>query len=194
MNLRIATGAILVGTTLILHAGGAFADEQAANRTSMFNEQWLDTVVSIEQLQPERKPDGTVTRDSSGKVKQPLIPIGTGFIVETTNKHLVLITARHVVVDSAHSKPQVKKNLLYRINQQDGPAYLLEDLQLQENGRGEWFLSATHDVACRFLEWKLTSKFRAITQDKFLPKAQLQTAANLLVLGFPPRVTFGRES
>jgi trypsin-like peptidase len=162
---------------VVLHSQIASADEVSANRTSMFNEQWLDTVVSVEQLASHKQPDGTTKMVSA--------PIGTGFIVETKNKHLVLITARHVVTDDADSKLLTKKNLLYRINQQEGPAYLLEDRQLEENGRGNWFLSTTHDLACRFLEWKTTSKFRAITQDKFLPKIKLQTGANLLVLGFP---------
>ena len=162
---------------VVLHFQIASADELSANSTSMFNEQWLDTVVSVEQLTPQKQPDGTI-----GMVPAP---IGTGFIVETKNKHLVLITARHVVTDVVDSKPQIRRNLLYRINQQEGPAYLLNDLELEETGRGNWFLSTTHDLASRFLRWKATSKFRAITQDKFLPKSKLQTGANLLVLGFP---------
>lgn len=160
-----------------LHSNTAWADELPPSRTSMFNEHWLDTVVSVEQLAPKEQPDGTT--------RMVPTPIGTGFIVETKNKHLVLITAKHVVADVADSKPQTRKNLLYRINQQEGPAYLLEDRQLEENGRGNWFLSASHDVACRFLEWRTTSKLKAISQDKFLPKTKLQTGANLLVLGFP---------
>jgi hypothetical protein len=155
----------------------AWADELSPNKTSMFNEQWLDTVVSIEQPAQQKQPDGTT--------KPIPTPIGTGFMVETKNKHVVLITAKHVVSDIVDSKQQARKNLLYRINQQEGSAYLLEDLQLEEKGRGKWFFSATHDVACRFLEWKETSKFRTIALDKFLPRAKLQTGANLLVLGFP---------
>ncbi len=160
-----------------LHFHTASADELSPNRTSMFDEQWLDTVVSIEQLAPQKQPDGTIR----------MVPTSfeTGFIVQTKNKHLVLVTARHVVTDVVDSKQQPRKNLHYRINQQEGPAYLLTDLQLEENGRGNWFLSTTHDLACRFLEWEKTSKFRAITQGKFLPKIKLQTGANLLVLGFP---------
>ena len=160
-----------------LHFHTVWADELTPSRTSMFNEQWLDTVVSIEQLAQQKQPDGTT--------KMVPTPIGTGFMVQTKNKHVVLITAKHVVSDIVDSKQQARRNLLYRINQQEGSAYLLEDLQLEEKGRGKWFLSATHDVACRFLEWKETSKFRTMTLDKFLPRAKLQTGANLLILGFP---------
>jgi hypothetical protein len=180
MNIKLLGGAataILFGATLIPYVDTTFADEHAADRTSMFSEQWLDTVVSVEQLTSQKQPDGTI--------KMVPAPIGTGFIVETKNQHLVLVTAKHVVTDFADSNQRIRKNLLYRINQREGPAYLLEDLQLEEKGRGNWFLSTTHDVACRFLDWKATSKFRVVTQDKFLPKTQLQTGANLLVLGFP---------
>ena len=167
----------LITINVDLHFHTAWANEPSPNRTSMFNEQWLDTVVSIEQLAQQKQPDGTT--------KMVPTPIGTGFMVETTNKHVVLITAKHVVIDVVDSKQQARKNLLYRINQQEGPAYLLKDVQLEENGRGKWFLSASHDVACRFLEWRETSKFKTMTLDKFLPRAKLQTGANLLVLGFP---------
>jgi hypothetical protein len=160
-----------------LHLHTAWAEEISPNRTSMFNEQWLDTVVSIEQFPLQEK--------SHGKLEMVPAPIGTGFIVETKNKHLVLITAKHVVTDVVDSKLQIRKSLLYRFNQQEGPAYLVKDLELEENGRGNWFLSTTHDLACRFLKQKATSKLRAITQDKFLPKTKLQTGANLLILRFP---------
>ncbi len=185
MNLQISTGVILASVALILHAGNVIAGEQEVGKTSMFNEQWLDTVVSIEQLQPQLNPDGSIVQNSDGKVSLVPEPIGTGFIVETTNKHLALITAKHVVAAAATSTGPAKQNLLYRINQQEGPAYLLHDVQLEQNGFGKWFLSTTDDVACRFLEWKTTSKFRSIPQDKFIPRKTLQTGADLLILGFP---------
>lgn len=184
-RLRIAAALILFSATLMFSAGSTRADEAPGNETSMFSQQWLDTVVSIEQLQPALKEDGTVVRDPDGKVKLVPIPIGTGFIVETANKHLVLITAKHVVADPADSTRPVNDNLVYRINQQEGSAYLLKDLQLEEKGYGKWFLSKTHDVACRFIELEAISKHRIITPDKFLPTIQLHTGANLLVLGFP---------
>lgn len=182
---RIAATFILLSATLMFYAGSTRADETPGNETSMFSQQWLDTVVSIEQLQPALKEDGTVIQDSNGKVKLVPFPIGTGFIAQTTNKHLVLITAKHVIADPANSTNPAKDNLVYRINQQEGSAYLLKDLQLEEKGYGKWFLSKTHDVACRFIEREPISKFRAITSSKFLPTIQLHTGANLLVLGFP---------
>jgi len=184
-RLRITAALILFSSTLMFSAGSTRADDAPGKETSMFSQQWLDTVVSIEQLQPALKEDGTVVRDPDGKVTLVPIPIGTGFIVETTNKHLVLITAKHVVADPADSTRPVSDNLVYRMNQQEGSAYLLKDLQFEQKGYGKWFLSKTHDVACRFIELEAISKHRVITLDKFLPTRQLHTGANLLVLGFP---------
>ena len=56
-----------------LHFHTVLADELSPSRTSMFNEQWLDTVVSIEQLAQQKQPDGTT--------KMVPTPIGTGFMV-----------------------------------------------------------------------------------------------------------------
>jgi hypothetical protein len=179
MNLQIAASA-----ALILYTGTVCADEQkSSDKTSMFNEQWLDTIVSIEQLRPQLNPDGSVVQNSDGKIV--LAPIGTGFIVITANKHLVLVTAKHVGATSETPVGLEKQNLAYRINQQEGPAHLQYNKQLEQSGLGNWFLSTTADVACRFLARETTSKFRVISQDKFMPRATLQVGADLLILGFP---------
>lgn len=186
MNLQIAASAMIASTALILYTGTVCADEQkVSNKTSMFNEQWLDTIVSIEQLRPQLNPDGSVVQSSDGRIVQAPMPIGTGFIVKTNNKHLVLITAKHVVATSETPSKSEKPNLVYRINQQEGPAYLQYDKQLEQNGLGNWFLSTTADVACRFLAWEINSKFRAISPDMFMPRTMLQAGADLLILGFP---------
>lgn len=159
------------------------AVEPPPKKTSMFNERWLDAVVSVEQLAPQRQPDRSIKINPA--------PIGTGFIVQTKNKHLVLVTAKHVATEyaateAADSQLQVKKDLRYRLNEKEGPAYLINDQELEKKGLGKWFLSNKHDIACRFLEWKETSKFAVITQADFLQRADLQVGAQLLVLGFPP--------
>src|ERR1035438_2983446 len=65
----------------VLFGIGAFAED---GHTSMFNSAWLKSVVSIEQLD-------TPTNSH---------PIGTGFILLSTNNHLILVTAKHVVLNA----------------------------------------------------------------------------------------------
>lgn len=186
MNIPGAVSVMIASAAVILFTGTLSADEQKiSDKTSMFNEQWLDTIVSIEQLRPRLNPDGSVVQSSDGQIVLVPTPIGTGFIVKTANKHLVLVTAKHVVAASETPIGPEKQNLVYRINQQEGPAYLQYNKQLEESGLGHWFLSTTADVACRFLAWETTSKFRVILQDKFMPRTMLQAGADLLILGFP---------
>lgn len=186
----IAITIILLASTLIAHANSASADKQSPARTSPFNEKWLDTVVSIEQLQPDHSLDGAIVRNQDGTIKLIPKPIGTGFIVKTRSNHLVLITAKHVVVDLTldevgNSKVNTKNRLRYRLNQVEGPAYLIKDEELISKELGPWFMATKNDVAVRFLEWKETARFSVISQADFIPKADLQVGANLLVLGFP---------
>lgn len=185
MNLSLlgkAANAVLFGTTLLFSFSNTFAGDQSAKRTSMFNERWLDAVVSLEQLKQQLQSDGTAIF--------LLSPTGTGFIVETQGKHLVLVTAKHVVTElitTETGSPELKarKGLRYRLNQKEGPAYLIDDQELQTKGLGPWFFATNNDVAIRFLQWKETAKFAVITQADFIQRADLQVGANLLVLGFP---------
>lgn len=180
------TIALLLGSMCLMHlTGTSFADEKTANSTSMFNQQWLDTVISIEQMQPERDKNGKVVKSPTGEDKLIPAPIGTGFVVKTKNKNLVLVTAKHVVHEETGSSLQSKKGLVYRFNQRAGPANIIHDKDLEAKGRGSWFLSTSSDVACRFFEQSDSLHFRSIPIHMFLPLAQIQTGADLLVLGFP---------
>jgi hypothetical protein len=101
-------------------------------RTSQFDQQWLDTVVSIERL-----PDGTKE-----------VPVGTGFIVKTAHNQLHLVTAKHVVQDD---KGRLLSDLAYRLNRAAGSSQLLRDADLVKAGAGARFDAPQDDLAVRFV-------------------------------------------
>ena len=67
--------------------------------TAVFYQNWLKALVSIEISKDQDKPK----------------PIATGFLVGTPNKHIALVTAKHVVYED-HGKGPLKNNLAYRLN------------------------------------------------------------------------------
>jgi hypothetical protein len=142
-----------------------FAGE-APERTSVFNERWLDAVVSIE-----------LTSEAGGPR-----PIGTGFLLETQRQHILLVTAKHLILESTGV---AKVGLAYRLNETGGISTLVADEALQKEGLGKWFISEKEDVACRFLAWRETSKIATIPLDTLLPQSKLQPGAQLVILGFP---------
>lgn len=173
---------ILSTVTSVFLAPNAFSEENPSRATSMFNERWLDAVVSVEQAKPVRKPDGSTEIVTN--------PIGTGFLIETENKHLALVTAKHVVselIEGEQGLPELRtrKGLRYRLNQNEGSAYLIEDQELQEGGLGGWFVAEGNDVALRFLKWKEKTRFARIRDVDFIPRKDLRVGASLLILGFP---------
>lgn len=120
---------ILSATAPFFLASNSFPEEKSSRKTSMFNENWLDAVVSVEQSKAQRNPDGPT--------KIVINPIGTGFLVETENKHLVLVTAKHVVADLVENDQgipdlKIRNGLRYRLNQNEGSAYLIDDQELKK--------------------------------------------------------------
>jgi hypothetical protein len=177
---------VLLLLPLIAFPVGSLATESAEplKRTSAFNEQWLDTVVSIEQkLTPEK------IRQIPLQEKQKIIeaggytPVGTGFVVQTEGKRMVLVTAGHVIQDGSTTQPL--EGLGYRFNEQQGASKIFPDTDFEQRDLGRWFISATHDVACRFIGRSRTSRLVAIPHNMLLPQEQLQAGASLLILGFP---------
>ena len=135
--------------------------------TSFFNENWLKSIVSIE-----------IVDDSLRG-----IPIGTGFIITTTNKHLALITAKHVIIDDSG---KVIKNLAYRLNKNDSTSILIPDFLIPKEYAGEgWFLSEHADVACRFVIILDNSDTKSISINFILRENELKTTTPILVPGFP---------
>ena len=138
----------------------------ALESTTFFNQQWLKSVVSIEQ---EREPD---------KNK----PIGTGFLIMSRQKKTLLVTAKHVILSD---KNKIKPNLLYRINRVAQKSYLVKETFVQKMGGGDWFLANDSDVAVRFLFHQKDSDIIHIPLDALIQKDYVQAGTPALILGFP---------
>lgn len=139
----------------------------AREATTFFNQQWLKSVVSIEQ---------------GAKHKKEFRPIGTGFLVQSHNKSVILVTAKHVVVDE---EGKIKNNLVYRLNLKNGESYVVHEDFLQKDGVDTWFLSNKSDVAVRFLLKRKESDLLTIPLTMFIDKDHIQPGTPALILGFP---------
>lgn len=159
---RLLAG-ILAIALLALHSHGLHAQPQ---RTSQLDQQWLDTVVSIERLSAE----GRET------------PVGTGFIVASSRNHLMLISARHVVTDA---EGRLLGDLAYRLNRPGGASLLIRDTDLMHAGGGHWFVSQQDDIAARFLPVLAGASIKAIPLERFVDEAQVKAGTPLAALGFP---------
>jgi hypothetical protein len=65
--------------------------EGQAERTSLFNELWLDAVISIERRLP---PEEWQEED---KIFSGYRALGVGFLVQTAHQHILQATAKHVI-------------------------------------------------------------------------------------------------
>jgi hypothetical protein len=148
----------------VLPGGTASADQTSGKQlTTSFNSGWLDTVASIE------------IQDANQKRQS----IGTGFLVETPNKHVALVTAKHVI---ARAFPTGAR-LVYRLTTQEGiPLELWED-ELSKIAGG-WVQSSL-DLALRLLPSPKGTKITPLTAAHFIPQDTLTAGAPLFILGFP---------
>jgi S1-C subfamily serine protease len=159
--LQIVAGALVVG-----FASPCMSQSNPpVVRTSQLDQQWLDTVVSIERL-------------VAGKE----VPIGTGFVVMSTRNHLILVTARHVVRDA---DGKLFDNLAYRVNRIGSSSLLLRDADIVQQGKGSWFVSQHDDVAVRFLPNDQGASIKAIPLDFFITEPQVEAGTPLTAFGFP---------
>jgi hypothetical protein len=136
--------------------------------TSVFNQQWLKALVSIEICKDPNKPE----------------PYGTGFLVNTPNKHIALITAKHLVF-ADQGKGRLVPNLAYRLNDKKERSSLILDRDATIFTKSGWIKSGKFDVACRLIVRKDTTDFITIPYSAFLPVKQLQAGAPLFIIGFP---------
>lgn len=163
-KIKLFGSLVILILALIVTKVGAFA--QMGKVTSSFNERWLDAVISIEMEEP------------SGNIR----PIGTGFLVLTLQKHLLLYTAAHVIQDK---DKKVLSGLRYRRTDIEGASAVITEELLQSTG-GPWFFSKHNDIACRFVGWPVdVPDAKGIPLSDALEAAQLNTGAPLIVLGFP---------
>lgn len=169
MNIRTFHKTLVVSATFSLVFPAiclAQTAPQTAVRTSQLDQQWLETVVSIEHVQEPNKE----------------LPIGTGFVVASSRKHLILMTAKHVVIDS---NGKLRNDLVYRVNHAGGGTQLLRDTELAKNGGSTWFISDQHDLAVRFLPIVKGVAVKAIPLDRFMQESQVEAGTPLAALGFP---------
>lgn len=145
---------------------------QKMKLTSNFNQNWLKSIISIEVIEKN-------AQDNAEKH----MPIGTGFLILSKNKHLILITAKHVIVDKQNGT--TRNNLAYRLNDKNGNSLLVKEEDFKKYAIGSWFLSDDKDLACRFIQFSETSDLLPIPQDLFLETEFVQTGAPILLLGFP---------
>jgi hypothetical protein len=149
------------------------AEEQKMKLTSNFNQNWLKSIISIEVIEKN-------TQDNTEKH----MPIGTGFLILSQNKHLILVTAKHVILDKKTGS--IRNNLAYRLNDKKGDNLLVKEEELKRFEIGSWFLSGDKDLACRFISFAETSDLSAIPKDTFLLEQEsTQVGAPILLLGFP---------
>jgi hypothetical protein len=137
-------------------------DEQP---TSSFNEDWLRAVVSIEQF------------DSPTNAH----PLGTGFLLATTNGHIALVTAKHVVLSDDGT---IKQNVAFRFNEKTNRSALVPDIFLS-SFIGNWVFSNDSDLASRLIAYSNESDISAIPIDHLLPQKHVRVTTPILVLGFP---------
>ena len=166
---RALGSAALLAALLIAQNGRAEDSppkQERATRTSVFNEKWLDAVVSIERVGGDGKSEA----------------IGTGFLLQTARQHVLLMTARHVITDSDGA---VIKNLAFLLNRPARGTDLILDANLKNEQLGDWFVSTTHDIACRFIAWPESSKPTTIPQSAIMRADELNAGAPLAILGFP---------
>lgn len=167
MRLKISITFLIILTIHLFCYAEETKDESSV--TSSFNQAWLKTVVSIE-IKNE---------------KEEISSIGTGFIVRSPENHGLLITAKHVIVNSNNKSVKIKENLAYRLNDREKDSAVYFDKELEEKGLGSWFISKEYDVACRFIERKKTSDVKTLTLGNFVYQKNIQTGAPLIILGFP---------
>lgn len=142
--------------------------QDETKRTAVFNQQLLKAIVSIEVL------------DAQGKGS----PIGTGFLVDTPNDHIALITAKHVVYANDGNGPLLQ-DLAYRLNRKDGKSILIPDNIATDRVESGWFRSKDNDVACRLIIREDISDIVNIPYSMFLPTQQMEAGAPLFIIGFP---------
>ncbi|MFP4475513.1 MAG: serine protease [Desulfatibacillaceae bacterium] len=165
-NLFAGEGDVLLARNESSVASADAGGLTSQGKTSFFNQKWLAAVVSLEILREDADPK----------------PVGTGFLVRTPDRHILLVTTKHVILGR---DGKLLEGLAYRLNDLSGKSILVEDAPLRKQGLGGWFLAPEVDIACRFIGWRRTSEIAAIPLDAFLSYKDVQAGTPLLVLGFP---------
>jgi hypothetical protein len=159
----------------LLVSQSLFGNEEEPKHTSLFSQDWLKTLVSVEVKEPSKP----------GEPEKKPMPIGSAFLVLTPGQHMAMVTAKHVVFDKDKGWA-LRPNLAYRLNRTNGPSDLfLETLVAKYEPQG-WFKSDRYDVACRMMVRRIEgSDFKWIKCAQFLTKPAIEPGAPLFIIGFP---------
>lgn len=147
-------------------------DIELQMHTAQFNQLWQKTLISIEV---STIPAEELTENS------PTRPIGSGFLVQTPNKHYVLVTAKHVVFEDEGAGPLVK-NLVYRMNGK-GKSRIISDKYVTDFTGKSWLTAPNDDIAIRFIS--VFDEEVAISYGQFLPSEKVEAGAPLFIVGYP---------
>lgn len=145
-----------------------YAAGETQEHTAVFNQQWLKTLVSIEVVDDKQRGN----------------PVGSGFLVETPNKHIALITAKHVVYED-EGKGKLRERLAYRLNDVTGGSVLVNDDDANLFVKSGWVKSGKSDLALRLIVRKETTDFITIPYSLFILDGKVEAGAPLFIIGFP---------
>jgi len=117
--------------------------------------------------------------------KKEVKPVGSGFLVVTAEKHLALVTAKHVVFDK-ENEWKLRPHLAYRLNRKEDTSDLFTEALVAKHLSSGWFKSEKYDVACRMMVRRTKgSDILKIPYSLFLTDHLVQPGAPLLIIGFP---------
>lgn len=154
---------VLISLFLIQHS---CAEDTNARATSLFPQDWLLALVSI-----EHSADGVTGS-----------PLGSAFLVATPNNHVALVTAKHVVCDKSGA---LRSALAYRLNSRGADSILVSDSHMSAYTPGGWVFSPNNDLAARLIVYGNNSEIAPIPYGAFLVRHRLQAGAPAYIIGFP---------
>jgi hypothetical protein len=140
-----------------------------ARTTEGVSRDFLKTIVSIEEM--------TVIGGTNS-----FKSIGTGFLLQTPDNLMALVTAKHVITNR---DGVVRANLGYRLNSKSGASMVILD-ELARKTAGPWVASREEDVALRFIVFDLeNSDIKGFDPKMLLRRNAVLPGAHVFVLGYP---------
>ena len=140
MNIILFRAIFFFGILVIFPSSGYTQDKKVI--TSFFDKKWLKSVVSIEKMAKRE-----------GELKST--PIGSGFLIQSPNKNIVLVSTKQVVFDES-------QNLIEGLHFQVGKAKTINraisNQEANKKGYGDWFISNSTDAALRLIPLPISSK------------------------------------
>lgn len=167
MNIILFRAIFFFGILVIFPSSGYTQDKKVI--TSFFDKKWLKSVVSIEKMAKRE-----------GELKST--PIGSGFLIQSPNKNIVLVSTKQVVFDES-------QNLIEGLHFQVGKAKTINraisNQEANKKGYGDWFISNSTDAALRLIPLGSSVDIFAIPIELMIRSDLLHPGSNTFILGFP---------